>query len=152
MAMLIAGEGQQMNLSEIIKHKKDDIVTTHRQTTLRDAATMLARQGIGVLVVLDEDDSVIGILSERDITRAVSNHLSQLASLTVGEQMSTEVVVCEITEHPSTAIWLMAEYGVRHLPVTRNGKLEGIVSSRDVLRLMSDLPDDGKLSLWRDVA
>ena len=46
----------------------------------------------------------------------------------------------------------MAEYGIRHLPITRQGKLEGIVSSRDVLRLMSDLPDDSKLSLWRDVA
>ncbi len=141
-----------MNLGEIIRRKKGEIATTDRQTTLRDAAAMLARQGIGVLVVTDEDDRIIGILSERDITRAVSDHLPQFVSLTVGEQMSTEVVVCEITEEPSTAIWLMAEYGIRHLPITRHGKLEGIVSSRDVLRLMSDLPDDSKLSLWRDVA
>ena len=141
-----------MNLGEIIGRKNGEIAPTHRQTTLRDAAAMLARQGIGVLVVTNEDDSIIGILSERDITRAVSDHLPDFASLTVGEQMSTEVVVCEITEEPSTAIWLMAEYGIRHLPITRQGKLEGIVSSRDVLRLMSDLPDDSKLSLWRDVA
>lgn len=133
-----------MLLSDVLKMGQAALVTITPETPLVEAARMLRDNSIGVLIAIDNDGNPAGILSERDISRAVADHCgderSGLADARTGDYMSANVVVCEITEQPQTAIWLMAEYGIRHLPITSRGKLQGMVSSRDVMKVIADMP------------
>ena len=133
-----------MVLSDVLNTGQASLVTVSPDIPLVEAARMLRDNGIGVLVAVDANGNPAGILSERDIARAVADHCEdncvKLATAKVADYMSANVVVCEVTEQPQTAIWLMAEYGIRHLPITNRGKLHGMVSSRDVLKVMADMP------------
>jgi len=133
-----------MRISDVLNIGQAALVTITPDTQLVEAARILRDNSIGVLVAVDESGRPVGILSERDITRAVADNCDEdcqaLSGVIVADYMSENVVVCEVTEDPQTAIWLMAEYGIRHLPITNRGKLHGMVSSRDVLRVMADMP------------
>ena len=133
-----------MQLNEVLKTGQAALVTVSPDTLLVEAAKTLRDNGIGVLVAVDAKGEPAGILSERDVSRAVAENCNDncgaLSSAKVSDYMSPDVVVCEVSEDPQTAIWLMAEYGIRHLPITNRGKLHGMVSSRDVLKVMADMP------------
>ena len=129
-----------MHLKDVLKIGQAEPVTIEPDTPLLEVARLLRDQGIGVVVVVDNNASIVGILSERDISRAVAGDYEGFGQATARDHMTPEVVVCEVTQDPQTAIWLMAEYGIRHLPITDQGRLLGMVSSRDVLRVMADRP------------
>jgi len=133
-----------MHLNEVLNIGQAALVTVSPDALLISAAKALQENKIGVLLATDTGGNPVGILSERDVARAVADNCDvncdALMSATVADYMSDNVVVCEITEDPQTAIWLMAEYGIRHLPITERGKLKGMVSSRDVMKVMADLP------------
>jgi CBS domain-containing protein len=133
-----------MQLNDVLNIGKAKLVTVTPDTLLVEAAKSLQQNNIGVLVATNNVGDPVGIISERDVSRAVADNCDQncdkLAVARVADYMSSNVVVCEITEKPETAIWLMAEYGIRHLPITNRGKLAGMVSSRDVMKAVADLP------------
>ena len=133
-----------MHLNEVLNIGQAALVTVSPDESLISAARALQENKIGVLLATDAAGNAVGILSERDVARAVADHCHEsckgLKAATVSDYMSDNVVVCEISEEPQTAIWLMAEYGIRHLPITERGKLKGMVSSRDVIKVMADLP------------
>ena len=109
-----------------------DVLTVGRGLRLREAATKMVERGVGAAVVVD-GDRLVGILTERDVLRAVGTDSD--AGATVEDCMTGHPEVVEPTETTDHAAALMIHGGFRHLPVVDGGKVVGIVSIRDLVRV-----------------
>lgn len=109
-----------------------DVVKCSPSDTLAHAAHLLARAGIGALAVVDEAGSLVGLLSERDLVRAMTEQLEPGAAL-ARSYASLAVEVAGQHEDSWTVGRRMLDAGIRHLPVVSDGQLVGMVSMRDVL-------------------
>ena len=106
-------------------------VTTHANCPLDDLIAILAKRRIGTVVVVDRDHQVIGIVSERDIIRHLSTGGTTADTLTKNI-MTSKVITVENNVTSAQLMQLMTEHHIRHVPITRDGKLVGIVSIGDV--------------------
>jgi CBS domain-containing protein len=124
----------QMTVARIIATKGRDVVTTQPHRTLKEVAEVLAARGIGAVVVADVQSTVLGILSERDIVRAIGRG----GSAALGDAVSMHMTSRVITATESDSVYLTMEKmnngRFRHMPVLKDGKLAGIVSIGDVVR------------------
>ena len=110
-------------------------VTVKADSGLETVVGMLVEWGIGTVVVVDQDMQVLGILSERDIIR----HLSEkkpLEGMTAKDLMTVEVITVDQQATSSELMHLMTENRIRHVPITKDKKLVGIVSIGDVVKRM----------------
>ena len=110
-------------------------VTVKADSSLETVVGMLVEWGIGTVVVVDQDMQVLGILSERDIIR----HLSEkkpLEGMTAKDLMTVEVITVDQQASSSELMHLMTENRIRHVPITKDNKLVGIVSIGDVVKRM----------------
>ena len=123
-----------MNVSQILKQKGSRIVSVSEDATVGEAATLLAREGIGAVLVLDRTGRVAGILSERDLVRGLASHGDRAVALGVAEVMTRNVVFCRPEDSIDRVMSEMTTRRFRHLPVTDNGRLTGIVSIGDVVK------------------
>lgn len=105
--------------------------------TIKTAASAMKENNVGSLVVIDDEDRIVGIITERDIIRAAANN--DLESK-VEKYMSRDVKGVTEDVQPSDALNIMLENGFRHLPIVKkDGKLYGIVSIRDIARALLDI-------------
>lgn len=111
-----------------------DVKTTFQGDIITLAAKKMADEEIGCLVILDKD-KVVGILTEQDIARKVVAQGREGAATLVKEIMSREVVHIEPPEDLHKAVELMGQNGIKHLPVISNGKLQGIITFKDIIAL-----------------
>jgi len=123
-----------MRISEVLRVKGAQVVTVPPDTTVRSLLTILAEHRIGAAVVSRDGSSVDGIVSERDIVRA----LAQRGAAVMSEQV-TAIYTAEVhTVTPETGLEevarMMTERRIRHAPVTVDGALRGIVSIGDVVK------------------
>jgi CBS domain-containing protein len=124
-----------MNVKSILQTKGADVATVKQQASLADAAAQLRDRGVGALVVSDDGRHIDGIVSERDVVRALAAHGSSALGRTVGSAMSTDVVTCEVGDPVEALMVSMTDRRIRHLPVIdRDGLLSGIVSIGDVVK------------------
>ena len=123
-----------MNVSAILKQKGRDVETLSPQATLIQAAGALAKRRIGAIVVVDEHRKVQGILSERDIIRVLAQSGPQVLSSPVSSVMTRNVISCGESDTLDQLMAAMTAGRFRHLPVTKDGALAGIVSIGDVVK------------------
>ncbi|MFP3944960.1 MAG: CBS domain-containing protein [Alphaproteobacteria bacterium] len=123
-----------MTAAMILKDKGTTVHKMECNATLCDAARKLTELGIGAVVVVNEDDALMGVFSERDIVRALAEHGPDSLQHAVRDFMSDKVVTCTETDTVSTLSELMTDRRVRHIPVMRKGELVGIVSIGDVVK------------------
>jgi len=116
-----------MQVSDIM-HR--DVVTVSTQNTYAYAAGVLKEHRISSVVVLDGDKPV-GIVTERDMVHVVAEG-SNPASVRVGQHMTTDLATADPRTDVADAARLMAQRGIRHLPVLDHGVLVGIISIRDL--------------------
>jgi CBS domain-containing protein len=117
----------------------DPVATIRPTATLHEAAELLAADGVGLLVVVDPG-GVRGVISERDIVTAIADGLD-LTEERVRDSASTDVLKVEESVSVREAARAMTEAGIRHLAVSRNDVVTGVVSIRDVLAvLLEDVP------------
>jgi CBS domain-containing protein len=109
-----------------------DTITVERLTPIVDAARLMAERQIGAVPVID-DGRLVGIFSERDVLTRVVAAGRNPAVTSVGEVMSTDLVVADVTESHQVCLSRMQQAHVRHLIALEDGHLAGIVSVRDVL-------------------
>jgi CBS domain-containing protein len=102
--------------------------------TLLEAANKLAAKRIGAIVVVGPRGEVAGIISERDIIRALSQAGPDCLSRPVGETMTRQVVTCLETDTLEELMAMMTARRFRHLPVVTDGALTGIISIGDVVK------------------
>jgi CBS domain-containing protein len=123
-----------MNVKSILDIKGRAVATMSADASLADAAHLLADKKIGAVVVTGSGLTVAGILSERDIVRAVSERGATALDRTVGETMTTKVVTCSEADSIAQLMERMTTGKFRHLPVVEKTKLVGIVSIGDVVK------------------
>ena len=126
-------------------------VTCGPVNTLENAAQLMLEKNIGALPVTDREERVVGMISERDVSRALATRGAAAATLKVEEHMSRDVASCTGADSVRSAMSTMSRRRVRHLPVVEDGKLLGVISQRDVL---GALLEDAQLEVGvlRDVA
>jgi CBS domain-containing protein len=122
-----------MTIASILLDKGHAVVTIDAAARLGDAVAVLAERGIGALLVLRGGD-VAGVLSERDIVRALARYGAAVLDSPVEAVMSAPVVTVGPTDSVECAMALMTERRFRHLPVVESGALVGIVSIGDLVK------------------
>lgn len=127
-----------MNVETILRHKGNWVATIRPDATVADAVDLLNRERIGALVVSDDGESPDGVLSERDIVRALATHADELMSRPVGELMSRAIFTCEPGDSVGRLMEEMTSRRIRHFPVLRDGRLCGIVSIGDLVKSRLD--------------
>lgn len=124
-----------MHVRHILREKGREVVTIASDATLSEAACLLARRRIGAVVVADVDRGVVGILSERDIVRAVAEHGVAALGQSVGRHMTRAISTCLETDSVDELMESMTHGRFRHIPVLDDGeRLCGIVSIGDVVK------------------
>jgi len=123
-----------MLVKQIFKQKDDRIITVRPEDTVATAAEILKQENIGALMVREADGELDGILSERDIVRAMPKHGPDLFSLTVAQLMTRDVITCSSEDRVHDLMKKMTAGRFRHLPVVDDGKLIGIISIGDVVK------------------
>ena len=123
-----------MTIARILAAKGRDVVTTQPHRTLAEVAEVLVAKNIGAVVVTDDQGSVIGILSERDIVRALAKRGTAAFNDAVSKHMTAEVITTSEDECVRVAMEKMTNERSRHLPVIRNERLVGLVSIGDMVK------------------
>ncbi|WP_072391979.1 CBS domain-containing protein [Hyphomicrobium sp. CS1GBMeth3] len=123
-----------MNVGSILKSKGRAVSTVRPNATLLDVVKKLAPKKIGAVVVVGENGHVAGIISERDIIRATSEHGAQALSMMVSEVMTRGVISCQETSELDELMETMTKGRFRHLPVIEDDALVGIISIGDVVK------------------
>lgn len=123
-----------MKVSSILKGKGTNVVTVRPDASLASAIRELTERGIGALVVSEDDVSVLGLISERDIVQALARFGPLRLDLHVLDVMMRHVVTCHQDDTITVVMDLMTRHRVRHLPVVEEGRLRGLVSIGDVVK------------------
>jgi CBS domain-containing protein len=121
-------------VSSVLKHKGHGVVTVAPQQTIAWVVKVLAQNRIGAVPVINEEGQLIGIISERDIIRGMSEHADAVLTLAVDQLMTRDVKTCSSEDQLVDIMQVMTLQRVRHLPVIQNGALDGIVSIGDVVK------------------
>ena len=123
-----------MTVAQILNAKGRAVITAQPGDTVLAVAQTLSTKKIGAVVIVDAQGRIGGIVSERDIVRAVATGGSKALDKPVREFMTAIVRTCAPSDSESELMSLMTEHRVRHLPVVENGKLGGMISIGDVVK------------------
>jgi CBS domain-containing protein len=123
-----------MTVENILRTKGRDVVTIEPDRTLAEAARLLSDRKIGAVIVRDTFRPVAGILSERDIVRAVATRGAGALEEPVSRSMTEKVVTCTVHSAINDLMEMMTDGKFRHVPVVEGGGLAGIVSIGDIVK------------------
>ena len=122
-----------MLISQILKTKGDTVFTASPYETVAAAAALLHARRVGAMVITDRGD-VVGILSERDLIRALAELGESALARPISECMTRNVLFAAPHETVDELLERMTDRKIRHLPVCVNGRLTGIVSIGDLVK------------------
>ena len=123
-----------MTVAAVLKQKGSDVVSVAPTATVADIAEIIATRRIGAVVVLDEGRKLLGIVSERDVVKALAAHGAGVLSVTADQLMTREVTTAVAQTTLNEALQIMDAGYFRHLPVVEDGIVIGIISVRDVVK------------------
>jgi len=127
-----------MSVRQVLKTKGNNVVTVRQDATIRDVVATLSRERIGVVVVSDDGDTVSGILSERDIIKGLAEKGAKLLDMPARDIMTRSFTPAKIDMPILHVLNQMTQGRFRHMPVIDNGKLAGLVSIGDAVKLRLD--------------
>ena len=123
-----------MTVSIILAAKGREVTTIEPGATMKSAMALLAEKRIGAVLVLGADHRIVGILSERDIVRALAELGAAALEEPVSRSMTRKVSTCTESDTIASLMERMTEGKFRHLPVVDQGRLVGIISIGDVVK------------------
>ena len=123
-----------MFVSDILSQKGGSVFTVSPETSVAQVSQQLSVRRIGSVLVLDGEGGVAGIVSERDLVRALASHGAKALELEARQVMTRDVVTCDPDESLDNVMEIMTRGRFRHLPVVRRGELLGLVSIGDVVK------------------
>ncbi|MGD1036161.1 MAG: CBS domain-containing protein [Roseiarcus sp.] len=141
-----------MSVARILSEKGRDVLTTQPHRTLKEVAALLAARGVGAVVVSDAAMSVLGIVSERDIVRAIGNGGARALEEPASRHMTAKVTTVSESASIDHVMEIMTNERFRHLPVVEHGRLVGIVSIGDVVKRHVDAIDSERRALREYIA
>jgi CBS domain-containing protein len=127
-----------VHISQLLRRKGADVATVEASASIRTALALLAQHGVGALVVSADGRSIDGIVSERDVVRALHERGAALLAEPVSSVMNPYVHTCFPGAGVEELARTMTDHRVRHVPVVDGGQLVGIVSIGDVVKARLD--------------
>jgi len=122
-----------MTVRAVLESKGYNIVTVEPTTTVGAAVKLLSERHIGAVLVM-AGTQMAGILSERDVVRALGERGAAILNETVEQVMTRKVVTCRTADTIAAIMETMTERKFRHLPVVEDGKVVGLISIGDVVK------------------
>jgi CBS domain-containing protein len=123
-----------MFVSDILLQKGGLVFTVTPGTSVAQLSQQLSTRRIGSVLVLDGEGAVAGIVSERDLVRALASHGAKAMELEARQVMTRDVITCDPDDSIDQVMQTMTRGRFRHLPVVRHGELLGLVSIGDVVK------------------
>jgi len=123
-----------MLIAQIIRDKGAVVHTLAASATLEEAARELYEKRVGALVVMDAENAIIGVFSERDLVREIARRGAKALQDDVASAMSREVFTARMEETIDDCLSRMTDRRVRHLPVVEGVRLVGIISIGDLVK------------------
>lgn len=127
-----------MTVRAILEAKGSQVATIPADATIQVALDKLKIGNYGALVVSDDGKAVQGIISERDIVRAMADHGNDLLTTPVGKLMTRQVHTCLLSDKVKELMAVMTRHRIRHVPVVEDGRLCGLISIGDVVKSRVD--------------
>ena len=132
MEALIISSDQNNLISTLLERK---VISVNENDSLYDAIKVLSEQKIGALPVLNNQEKLSGMLSERDIIQKVSfNKTIDLSQIQIRSIMTTKIITCNQDTESNVLMTIMTNNKIRHIPIIKQGSLIGIVSIGDVVK------------------
>lgn len=141
-----------MTIAAILRHKGNDVARVAPTATIADVAARLGEKHIGAILVMDNADQLLGIVSERDIVRALPAKGAHVLEMTAAQLMTQVLHTTSPQTSVANAMAQMTERRVRHLPVLDHDRLVGIVSIGDIVKARIDQQEQEVDSLKAYVA
>jgi CBS domain-containing protein len=142
-----------MTVAAVLRQKGRAVVSISPEASVAAVAEIIASQRIGAVVVVDTEQHLLGILSERDVVKGLAAHGTDVLKFKVADLMTRDVVTATPDVTVARAMEIMDGGYFRHLPVLENGKLAGIVSIRDLVKYRMTLQEHEvesmKAYVWR---
>ena len=123
-----------MTVKAILSRKGRDVMTIAPTAQLSEAVKLLSEKRIGAVIVTGADNRVAGILSERDIVRALGERGAAVLEEPVSAVMTRKVINCKQADTVSAIMEMMTLGKFRHLPVVEDGKVVGLISIGDIVK------------------
>lgn len=127
-----------MRVSNLLATKGRDVATISQERTVADAVQVLKERRIGALIVTGPNPPLAGIVSERDVVRALAERGASALDQKVADIMSSDVTTCAESTTAVELMGLMTEHRIRHVPVVHSGQLVGMISIGDVVKARFD--------------
>ena len=124
-----------MNLKDVLAAKGHRVVTVSAKSSVADAIHTMHAEKVGAVLVPDAEGCPVGIFTERDVVRLHADGDRNLDTLAVEARMTCSLVVGRLSMSVDEALGLMTERRFRHLPVVEDGKLLGLVSIGDLVKM-----------------
>ena len=124
-----------ISIADYLKRIDQKVIVCRPEDTAQAAAELLSANRIGAMPVCDENFNLIGIISERDIVRALAENSGDISQMRVGDLMVVDVVTARPAQTMVEAMAIMKRYSFRHLPVVEARKVQGMLSIRDSLEV-----------------
>ena len=123
-----------MTVATILAVKGRDVVAESAATPISKICQILSEKGIGAIVITDDAGHIEGIISERDVVKALGRQGASALKLPVGDVMTRSVVTCTEEDTINDVMARMSQGRFRHVPVIEDGKVCGLVSIGDVVK------------------
>lgn len=123
-----------MYVRTILDEKGRNVITGGPQLTVKQAAVYLHENHIGAIVIVDRNDHIAGIVTERDIVAAVARHGAECLDKPISSIMWGNVHRCGEDHTVDDVMEMMSNLRARHIPVEKEGRLVGIISIGDVVK------------------
>jgi CBS domain-containing protein len=123
-----------MTVAAVLRQKGRAVVSVSPEASVAAVAEIIASQRIGAVVVVNTEQQLLGIVSERDVVKALSAHGTEVLKLKASDLMTRDVITATPETTVTQALELMDQGYFRHLPVLEGGKLAGILSIRDLVK------------------
>src|SRR6202162_4915369 len=124
-----------MKLKDVLATKGSRVVAVSAKSSIADAIRTMHAQKVGAVLVPDAEGCAVGIFTERDVVRLYADGDRDFDSLAVEARMTCSIVVGQLSMSVDEALGLMTERRFRHLPVVEDGKLLGLVSIGDLVKI-----------------
>ncbi len=123
-----------MTVKAILSRKGREVATIEPTASVAAAAQLLSERKIGAVIVTNPSGEVVGILSERDIVRALASQGAETLGLSVANAMTKNVITCVESDTVAELMERMTTGKFRHIPVVESGRLVGVVSIGDIVK------------------
>ena len=127
-----------MLVVDVLHSKGNRIISIDSDATVNEAIAMLVQNNIGSLPVVNNEGRLVGIFAERDVLRIIHNRGERFGRLRIADVMTPNPTTCDIQDDVNDVMGQMSEQRIAKVPVLESGKLVGIISVGDVIKVMYD--------------